>query len=80
MEKFLATHSLVVESLQLSPDDPLDCPATLGVAEVVELALSDPPEADLLEEIDSRVSLQLVPARGLDGVKGVGLTTRVLVI
>ena len=80
MEQFLATHGLVVEPLELSPDNPLDGPATLGVAEVVELALSDPPEADLLEEIDPRVSLQLVPSRGLDGVKGVGLTSGVLVI
>ena len=76
----MATHGLVVESLEQSPHDSLDGPATLGVAEIVELALSDPPEADLLEEIDSRVRLQLVPSRGLDGVKGVGLTPGVLVI
>ena len=71
---------LVVEPLQESPHHPLEGPATLALAEIVELALLHSPQTEFFEEVHPGVRLELRPVGRGVGLDVVALTATVVVI
>ena len=75
-----AVDLLVVEALQEPPHHPLEGPAPLALAEIVELALLHSPQTELLEEVHPGVGLELRPVGRGVGLDVVALAAAVVVI
>ena len=70
----------MVESLQQPANHPLEGPASLSLAEIVELALFHSPQAEFLEEVHPGVGLEFRPVRRGVSLDVVALTATVVVI